>query len=269
MTEISELVAFARAAAQEEDRWRAVAQRLKEMGDPLGELLALYHDDDRPFVPSLGPLRWRAGPHPHEARLDELRRAWTAGHAPLELVWWSPDGLEVRAGKLDDLFSAVDELRRIPLPLRLRLRPGYREEDDVCAFDASFTRLAWMRCMRENRGTGSYGPSFEDDWHHFRWLTIFRVADRQPLFQLDEVAASWTDLEFRGEALYARSSIHADTRISAPLVRCRRCHLLFDPAANHPEACRTHAGNLRSLEIWGCCERLVQDPGCEVGSHEA
>jgi uncharacterized protein (TIGR02996 family) len=185
-----QLVTHALAAPDDDARWLVLADHLTEAGDPLGEIIARSI-----ALPKNDWSAWQA--------VRKLFPAWEARSAPFgTLRRWTRQGLELDVKSSSALLDHLDAIRKLPIPYYFPSNPG--DDGEAYLLDEKLARLAYLSASRVNEGTGSYGPGFEDDWHYFRSLTVYRTGDRRVIFQLTGVEAVWRDMEWRADGLYAK-----------------------------------------------------------------
>jgi hypothetical protein len=193
---LDDLVAHALDDEKDTARWGAVADFLSESGDPLGEVIALG---------MRGPLN-----QPWD-RLQELERAWLERFAPwAQSISWvtflRPCYLKVSISDGEAVFAHAAELCRVRVPVTYEIYRPYHSEI-LFAVDHDGGLVARVDCSATNEGTGSYGPSFEDEWHYYRKVTIYRVRDRAVVHEgPDERDRSWVSVWFAKDGLYARNN---------------------------------------------------------------
>jgi hypothetical protein len=193
-TTLDDLVAHA-LEQEEAPRWAAVADFLSESGDPLGEVIALTMRD---------PIN-----QPWD-RVKELERVWLERYLPSgkSISWVTgfmrPTYLKVSVSDGEELFTHAARLCRARVPVVAEIYRPYHTEI-FFAVDHDGELVARVECSATNEGTGSYGPSFEDDWHHYRKVTIHRVRDRVVVHEgPDERDRDWPMILFTKEGLDAR-----------------------------------------------------------------
>jgi hypothetical protein len=171
-------------------RWLVIADRLTEENNPLGEYIVLTLK-----------YQGRSTPRLKARRLRQLSRDWQARYAPgAKLVSWYRWGLTLNFTRTEEILAHADVLRRIGLPLVLEVGSDKYNKPDACFFDADFTRLAAMHHSMtvENQ---NFSPGMDEEYHHFRDVKVWRVADRAVLYDRG-FEASWSRLEFRADGLY-------------------------------------------------------------------
>jgi hypothetical protein len=190
MDELDQLIAFALEQPHLHERWLPLADFLSERGDPLGEYIVLFFSktiiDDA-----------------LHAKMQEPAARWLARHAPWARAfhWSHTRGIELEIDDVGPLFVHAEELRAIRFPIRYQLPSGSLRETIVFRFDPAHAHLARARAWHER--DHSLSPPWDNEYLYFGRITVWRVADRQVVFDSGEVEQRWVEqLEFRADGLY-------------------------------------------------------------------
>jgi uncharacterized protein (TIGR02996 family) len=191
MDEFAALVKRVRDNPEDDASWLVLADRLTEEDNPLGELISLR-------------LKYEKLPPPEtkKRRLRKLMRAWQARFAPLgKLEGWYRTRLVLSFKTVADVLAQARELSRIGLNLWLEVHPNRYSAAEPCVFDATFTRLAWLR-RSYTISNQNHSPGMDEEYDYASEVKVWRVADGAVVFERIS-GARWDRLEFRADGLYA------------------------------------------------------------------